>query len=116
MDKKTIENLKQFRKFDELLISTEKKYKENIDKFTKKDNNSKITSYIVPIIIDVSSNKEIIFSDKLSSEYVMAGNDLLEGPNIEAACKISLANFLNCSNQKYEYDLDHLFNFLVKNN
>lgn len=115
MDKKTIENLKQFRNVTELLISTEKKYKENIDKFTKKDNN-KIISYIVPIITDVSSNKEIIFSDKLSFEYVMVGNDLLEGPNIEAACKKSLANFLNSSNQKYEYDLDHLFNFLVKNN
>lgn len=110
MDKTIIENLRQFKDVDELLSYVRQKYIKNIDKFIKKDDSNKIIGYIVPIITDVLSNKEIIFSDELSYEYVMVGNDLLEGPNIVAVCKISLGNFLNCSNQEYEYDLDALFN------
>lgn len=111
MDKKTIENLKQFRKFDELFSCVYTKYEENINKFVI--NNASTTSYKVPVIIDILPNKEIIFNHESSNVKVEKGLSIVS--SIEAACKISLANFLNFSNQKYEYDLDYLFNFLVKN-
>lgn len=102
MDKKTIENLKQFKKFDKLFSCVYAKYKENINKFTI--NNASTTSYKVPVIIDILPNKEIIFNHESSNVEVEKGSPIVS--SIEAACKISLANFLNYPYEKYESELD----------
>lgn len=111
MDKTTIENLKQFKNFNELLVCFKQEYMQNINKFIKLDNN-KITGYKIPIIVDILPNKEIIFSDNSNLGLLFISDSILNA-NIDAVSRISLGNFLNNSKKEFVVDLDVLFKQII---